>query len=310
MKRNRFEIIAMAGMIAGAASMVYLLVERLDSFNGHYSILITATISSLVAFYVSFIMRSLSKNPTPLRAFLIGQPRAGKTVYLSVLFDELQRHSSSSIDFQQYGTETVERVNSNLQTLNKGSWVPQTSLNTAFYYRARASVGSGIFRSKYTLEVGDYAGEHIEEFDSSSEMWLHKTDYFKYAIASDSLLFCIDGEDLVEKNIEKIEDSQTMLLAAFQMLLSEKTSHAGKKLNIPICLIVLKSDLFESDEQIDSLLEEYYYRLRELMKSKAQEFKEFYVSSVGKTIDGKPPSKIKPKHVVDPFIWLLKHSRL
>lgn len=310
MKRNLFEIIATAGMIAGAASMAFLFFEKVDTLAGPLSIAITATISALVALYVSFIVKSLNKNPTPLRAFVIGQPRAGKTVYLSVLFDELQRYSSSNIDFQQYGSETVEKVNSNLHALRLGNWVPRTEVNTAFYYRARASVGKGAFRSKYTLEVGDYAGEHIEEFDSSSEFWLHKTDYFKYALASDALLFCIDGEHLVNDDKDEIENSQAMLLAAFQMLLSEKTTHAGRKLNIPICLIVLKSDLFKSDEEIDSLLDKHYHRLRDLMSSKSLDYSEFHVSAVGETIDGHPPSRLKPINVVEPFVWLLKHTRL
>ncbi|TOG40266.1 hypothetical protein CGJ01_23695, partial [Vibrio parahaemolyticus] len=167
------------------------------------------------------------------RAFVIGQPRAGKTVYLSVLFDELQRLSNSNVSFQQYGSDTVERVNENMETLSSGKWVPSTHVNTAFYYRARASVGKGFFQSKYTLEVGDYAGEHIDEFDTASDMWLHKSEYFKYALSSDALVFCIDGEVLKSKNKEKIQSSQTMLIGAFQMLLSEKTKAAHERLNIP-----------------------------------------------------------------------------
>ncbi|WP_429234835.1 TRAFAC clade GTPase domain-containing protein [Aeromonas salmonicida] len=310
MKRNQFEIIAMASILAAAISMVYFLIEKLDAFGSYYSIFVSSAVSATIALYVSFIFKSLNKNPTPLRVFVIGQPRTGKTVYLSVLFDELQRHSSNNIDFQPYGSETVEKVNSNLQTLNKGSWVPRTEVNTAFYYRARASVGTGIFKNNYTLEVGDYAGEHIEEFNSSSEMWLHKTDYFKYALASDALLFCIDGEILLKEDRNKIESSQAILLAAFQMLLSEKTINAGSKLKLPIGLVVLKSDLFTSEEQLTTLLEEYYYRLRGLINSKAMNYKEFYISSVGETNNGMPPLQLRPKRVVEPFIWLLKNSRV
>lgn len=310
MKRSQFEIIIMLGMIAGAASMVVLMVERFDVFDGPYALFLTAGVSATIASYVSFVMKSLNKNPTPLRAFVIGQPRAGKTVFLSVLFDELQRVNSSKVDFQQYGSETVERVSSNLSTLNQGKWVPRTELNSAFYYRAKASVGSGVFKSKYTLEVGDYAGEHIEEFDSSSSMWLHKGDYFKYALASDALLFCIDGEHLKNHNKVEIEKSQTMLLAAFQMLLSEKTGHAGNKLNTPVCLLVLKSDLFESEKEIREYLDEYYFRLTNLMKSKSRDYAEFFVSAVGETVENLPPNRLKPKNVCDPMLWILKHTRL
>lgn len=310
MKRNHFEMLTLLGMVVSISTMVFLLVDKFNLLDSNYSLIVTAIVSATMAVYVSFIMKTLNKNATPLRAFVIGQPRAGKTVFLSILFDELQRISNSKIDFQQYGSETVEKVNDNIRILNQGKWVPRTHINTAFYYRARASVGKGAFRNKYTLEVGDYAGEHIDEFNTSSELWLHKSDYFKYALASDALLFCIDGEVLKNKDKDKIESSQAMLISAFQMLLAEKTTDAGQKLNIPISLVVLKCDLFTSDNEAKALLKQHYSRLTVLMSNKSKTYKEFFVSAVGETRSSQPPEQIQPENVCDPMLWTLTNTKL
>ena len=310
MKRSQFELFTLLGMVISISTMAFLLVDKFSLLNSQYSMVITAVVSSFMALYISFIMKTLNKNATPLRAFVIGQPRAGKTIFLSTLFDELQRVSSSKVAFQQYGSETVERVNDNIKILSQGEWVPRTQMNSAFYYRARASVGSGVFRNQYTVEVGDYAGEHIDEFDSSSESWLHKTDYFKYALASDALIFCIDGEILESGDKQRIESTQAMLIGAFQMLLAEKTMDPSQKLKIPISLVVLKSDLFKSDDHIKKLMDQFYSRLTALMKAKSHVYNEFYVSSVGNTEHGLPPTTIKPKNVCEPMLWILKNTRL
>ncbi|MBU2971350.1 hypothetical protein KO527_18575 [Pseudoalteromonas sp. C2R02] len=279
-----------------------------DIFKSTFSSILVVLVSGLMGIYVSFIYSFLKKNPTPFRAFIIGQPRAGKTVYLSVLFDELQSHLVKKFDFQPSGSETIEKVNNNLTSLRKGKWLPSTEVNTAFYFRARASIGSGFLKQQYTLEVGDYAGEHIDEFDSSSDMWLHKSDYFKYALSSDALMFCVDGDILFSNDIEKIEDSQSMLIGAYQMLLTESQGKAGEKFKTPIALLLLKSDLFSSDEEAFEQLKNKYSRLLSLLTQKSKHFNFFPVSSVGITQDGMPPKEIKPKNVCDPMFWLLTKS--
>jgi len=43
--------------------------------------------------YSLFAYRFLARNPIPLSISLLGFPGSGKSVYLTTLFDELQRHS-------------------------------------------------------------------------------------------------------------------------------------------------------------------------------------------------------------------------
>lgn len=310
MNRNKFQIFTTIGLAICVTALSFLVVERSGFLmDGQYVILTTALISTAMSFYVSFIIKTLNKNPTTFRAFIIGQPRAGKTVYLSVLFDELQNYSKNNIDFQPYGSETIEKVNTNLSLLRRGKWIPSTEINTAFFYRARASVGKGIFKSNYTVEIGDYAGEHIGEFDSSSEFWLHKTEYFKYSLASDALIFSIDGDVLMSGDTEKIEESQSMLIGAYQMLLTE-SSKAGEKFKIPVALVLLKSDLFTSEDEAHEMLKDRYARLIRLMSGKSEQYKEFLVSSVGSIgKDGRPIGDMKPVNVTQPMLWFLQNAK-
>ncbi|MUL04220.1 hypothetical protein GNP89_18830 [Aliivibrio fischeri] len=304
-------ILEFAVMLIAVLVSVITLIYSMESsvLNSKYTSIIISGVSVVMGVYVSFIFKFLNRNPTPFRAFLIGQPRAGKTVYLSVLFDELQTYFSKKVDFQPSGSETVEKVNSNLTYLRKGLWLPRTEVNTAFYFRARASIGGGFLKQHYTVEVGDYAGEHIDEFNSSSEMWLHKTDYFKYALSSDALMFCIDGEVLYSNDIEKIEESQSMLIGAYQMLLTETQNKAGEGFSTPVALLLLKSDLFASDKKAIASLNEKYDRLLNLMQKKSKYFEIFSVSSVGITNNGMPSAEIKPTNVCSPMLWLLSKNK-
>lgn len=308
MNRRILEL-AIMFIIASIAVLTSVYSMDLRDFDSTYTSLIISALSVLMGVYASFIVRFLKRNPTPFRAFIIGQPRTGKTVYLSVLFDELQSHFSDRVDFQPSGSETVEKVNSNLNYLRKGAWLPSTEVNTAFFFRARASIGRHFLKHNYTVEVGDYAGEHIDEFDSSSDMWLHKTDYFKYALSSDALMFCVDGNVLHLNDIDKIEDSQSMLIGAFQMLLTETQKKAGEVFEIPVVLLLLKSDLFSSDKEGYDLLLSKYGRLIKLMDRKSKNFKVFSVSSVGKTVEGMPPEHMEPHNVCEPMLWLLSKSK-
>ncbi|NOI94719.1 hypothetical protein [Vibrio sp. T3Y01] len=304
-------ILELALMMVAVITAIFTLTSsiELSAFDYKYTSIIISIVSVIMGVYASFIFKFLNRNPTPFRAFIIGQPKTGKTVYLSVLFDELQSYFSNKVDFQPSGSETVEKVNNNLNFLRKGAWLPSTEVNTAFYFRARASIGTSFLKQHYTVEVGDYAGEHIDEFDSSSDMWLHKTDYFKYALSSDALMFCVDGDVLRSGDIEKIEDSQSMLIGAYQMLLTETQSKAGEGFRTPVALLLLKSDLFDSDLEGLELLRDKYNRLITLMERKSKSFRIFSVSSVGETVEGMPPEQMKPHNVCDPMLWLLAKNK-
>jgi hypothetical protein len=268
------------------------------------AIAITATLVG------AMIGTTFQRNPATLRFSMLGFPRSGKTVYLTVLFDQLAQTVDAGISFRPYGSETIEAVNSNLMTLRRGKWIPATPINTVFFYRANVLLGSGLLSRKYTLEIGDYAGEHIEEFNSGNEKWLHKTEYFKYVVDSDAVFMAVDIELVLSDDSERIREVEAALIAAMQVLLDRKGVVPGNKLRTPVALVLLKCDLMPNllDSPMDDEPPAALFRLTTFCKTSCQNFKLFYVSSVGTVMpDGTPPRNLHPFGVTRPVIWTLRH---
>lgn len=266
-----------------------------------------AIIGAAVASYLAFFLRTLNKNPTPLRIALIGPPRAGKTVYLSVLFQELESSRAGRIDFQAYGRETIEEVNRNLRTLSSGDWLPRTVMSSShFTFRANAAIGSGLFSRRFTIEIGDYAGEHVEEFDSSSEAWLHRGEYFKSVVGSDALFLVADGELLTRSPGPEVQQLQHSLLAALQVFIDEKGVAPGEKIRTPVGVIVTKSDLFNTRDIPREIAMRSIQRLLDLAMKRCRHMEVFFVSAVGEVgPHGELPASISPTNVIDPIAWAL-----
>ncbi len=295
-------IAVMVAILGGFDSHSYFLHSRLKTS------LVAGILGILISAYVSFFLRTLNKNPTTVKVAIVGQPLSGKTVYLSVLFNELLTHKEESIVFQAYGIETIEQVEKNIKRLQGGSWLKPTLASSTFYFRANAILRKGLFSPKYTVEIGDYAGEKSKEFDSRSNEWLHKTEYFKYVITSDIILLAVDGAILNDGKQSHIEEIQSTLVAAIQVLLDEKGLSVDSELNIPVALLIMKSDLLP-DEIINSI-EDLFSRLINLCTNRIRNFKIFTVSSVGElNIGGTPPHKINPQNVVAPMVWGLRKIR-
>jgi len=269
--------------------------------------------------FIGFALRTLQENPTPLQVALVGGPRSGKTVFLSVLFNELQVAKTDRISFQPYGRETIEMVGENINCLNAGQWLVPTTKDSVFFFRANAIVGRSLLSKKFTVEIGDYAGERIDEFDSSSEEWLHRTEYFKYAVGCDIIFLAIDAEKLAFAPPSVTARMENQLVAAFQVLLDEKGVVPNERMRAPVALLILKSDLLPRDEsnfrremgQVDSSVGAFpaMARLISLCEKRCRSFKVFLVSAVGHLDKGGvPPQFLEPTGVTDPMIWALMHT--
>jgi hypothetical protein len=261
-------------------------------------------LGSTVTAFIIYLMRTINRNPAPLQMSILGLPESGKTVYLSVLFNELQQYKDSDLLVQPYGIETIEYVNKNIKKLKSGEWLERTATNSIFYFRASALLGSNLFAKKYTLEIGDYAGEKINELNSQSEMWLHKTDYFKDVVRSQIIFLVIDAAVIFEKNINMAKNVEQILISAFQVLLESKGVKLDKRLNDPIALMVTKSDLL--DENLHNLIYDEFRTLINICTKRCSSFSIFFVSSVGELSDNSlPPSRLHPQNVVEPLKWCL-----
>jgi GTPase SAR1 family protein len=323
-KRDRDFLIYIVAATA-AATILSVFPAMFDFINARFDIwpvLIGSLIGVLVTSYLTLFFRTINRHPTPLKIAIVGPPKAGKTVFLTVLFHELQILETQDISFQPYGLETIEAVSKNLGVLNVGQWLEPTSRESVFFFRANAKVGITPFVRKYTVEIGDYAGERVQEFDSSSEEWLHRTEYFKYVITSDVVFLAVDGEKLAEGNLIQLEEMQQKLIAAIQVLIDEKGVPVDQKMKTPVGLVILKSDIldkqiplvdFEVPPEVGyrHLTEESLGDLIKLCRKRCRAFEIFFVSAVGSVeLDGRPPVSLHPRNVTAPMIWALRKLRI
>jgi hypothetical protein len=284
--------------------------EWLHDFAGVANVLLLL-LGLLIGAFLAFVTRTISKHPTPLKVALVGQPKAGKTVFLTMLFDQLQLIRTGSVTFQPYGRETIEQVAANLNLLSSGNWLKPTSIDSVFFFRANASISTGLFKKRYTAEIGDYAGERVEEFDSSSNQWLHRTEFFKYVIGCDAVLLAVDSAKIVKAKLTRdasiAVEMENALIAALQVIIDESGVAADRKLRKPIAITILKSDmLVRAGIEEDAALS-YISRLETICKNRCRYYATFFVSAVGPVnSENSPPSSLNPTNICEPMLWVLK----
>ena len=311
--RSRELLIQITGFITALAAIITVTVgfrDFADVLRNRPAFLVAlATLAAMAASaYTLLAYRFLTRNPIPLSISLLGFPGTGKSVYLTTLFDELQRYRGDAIRFAPYGRETIEAVTANLNALTSGNWLARTVPGAVFPYRATASLRGGLLPRKFKIEIADYAGEHISELNPSEAAWLHKTDYFKYVVQSDAVILTLDSAALLDADGATRETIQNAYIAAFQVLAEEKGATAARRLRSPVALLFLKMDLVPrkmSPEQMS----DYVSKLVDVCTLRCQHFKVFYASSVGRVNeDGTPPKDIHPQGVIDPLIWILRRA--
>jgi hypothetical protein len=296
----------LAAVISFAAAMGAM-IDIISPTNRWVMMTMTFAFAIMISTFLSFFLRTLQKNPTPLRIGLVGLPGSGKTVYLSVLFHEIQAREDDGMSFQPYGVETVEEVTKNINTLTRGQWLPSTEPGAVFPFRANARVAGGLLPRRYTVEIGDYAGEHMKELDPTADEWLHRTKYFEYLSGADILLLAVDGERLVRDEPAKSEQMLNHIIASFQVLLDAKGLQPGRRTEMPVAVLVLKADLITGKEDARHDIERRLGRLLSLCRNRCHKSEVFFVSAVGHVgDDGAPPPELRPERVCDPVIWAIR----
>jgi hypothetical protein len=312
---SRITLVVMATM--ACTVMVLMLSDLLGYGDGLRPALMTAAFMTVAVGYGAVMMALVRRNPAPLSISLLGFPGSGKTVFLTVLFDALMSTAPPGLAFWPYGAETVEQVGEDVRTLMQRKWLPPTAPGQVFFYRANARVGSGMLARRYKIEIGDYAGEHIHEFDTDHERWLHRTDYYKYVLQSDIVMLSVDCGTVLRSTSAERRRMEDSFVAALHLLMEHKGVAVGGKLRAPVALVFMKADLAASLE-LSSLRErrpdvvELCKRVPTLVQfcqNRCVTFKAFVASSVGHVEkDGRPPEAIKPWGVIDPVAWALRHA--
>lgn len=259
------------------------------------------------------IIKLLIETPTTIAISLLGYPHSGKTVFVTVLLNELMIKSTPGIIFSPYGSETIDKVTKDITTLRHGRWLPKTEVTEVFFYRAKAIINignAGFLKRLLKIEISDYAGEHIKEFDPTEENWfLHKTEYFRYAVESDAIILSIDSEVIMkarkEDNTAGVSGMENSFIADLQILMEKKGVDIDKKLRAPLALTFMKCDLVPEEDRRE--LPKIFPRLTSFCRKRCSNFEIFQVSSVGQvTNDGSPPKELEPLNIADPIIWILQ----
>ncbi len=314
MKRP-LDTLRLATLLITALTTIFILVLFLsDKFIGFASNqwLTIVTMVTLFATFLSFATQLLATqfaNPASLTISLLGYPYSGKTVFLTILFNELATRVFPGFVFSPYGSETIEKVTEDLNRLMQGQWLPPTPPDTLFFYRANATSGTDIFKRKHKIEIGDYAGEHLETLEGKGDnQWLHKSSYFKFVVQSEVILLAIDSKIMMSEDSNKLSIVENGMLAAMQLLVSEKGVDISRKMKTPVALLLMKSDLISDNKRPE--IEQRLSRLVIYCHNHCSNFKIFWVSSVGEVgIENSLLGKITPEGVVDPILWAIKLSR-
>ncbi len=288
-------------------TMSFLLLNHSIYAREWFVPLLSSVIATLLFTIFSSVFSVIGRNPTTFTVSLLGFPRSGKSVYLTVLFDELQRGHADGVDFRPYGLESAERVGENLNCLMSGTWLLPTEPGSVFYYRAIASI-RGVLRRVYKIEIGDFAGESMQELEPSSDIWLHKTSYFRYVIQSDAIVFAVDLQVLLAGNRQKTEEMQNAFVTALNILIEAKSSSRETVLEVPLALVFMKCDLL-TDEFGEQKAIETMSRLFDVCRRRCTRFRHFFASSTGVLEESVPKSVLSPLRVVDPIVWLIRQGR-
>ncbi|MGB0385170.1 MAG: TRAFAC clade GTPase domain-containing protein [Ardenticatenaceae bacterium] len=295
-----------------AVYIIYININNITSINNAMSITAFVVLLGLTAILINIIAvynRTITDHPRALSIALVGPPNAGKTVYLTMLYKELETKEIEGLSFSPYGSRTIEVVARNIARMEQGEFPPPTPMESSFRYEAVASFSRRFITQKYRIQISDYAGEHLKEFDDADEMWLHHTDYFEYVVSADALLFMLDCETLL--NGDSIPHLQSILVATVHTFIERRRSDPTKPSDVPVALLFSKSDVLSSKEDIEKITSQVS-RLIAVCKKRFRYFRYFLVSSVGVTPkefndkgDPIPPPDMEPIGVVEPLIWLL-----
>jgi hypothetical protein len=274
-----------------------------------------------------------------VRIPLVGVPGVGKTVFLNVLFNELQRTSGFALD-----PETASRVLGTMNALSDGRWVTKTPDDFLYIYSARIS-SSWAGRSRrrgpaeYRLEMADVAGEQIGEFVPGQRHYRERSAYYRYALDSDALFFFIDYPALelrAGEPAEQLTRQTNELIFVIQAVADYAKVGPSERLDRPLAIIITKCDLAAgipiadgrdpliaisfppgesyTEDRMESLLRHFdssaareeMRRLISIARARFNRVGVFGVSSVGRLdADGSLPERIAPVNVENPLNWVL-----
>ncbi|MBE9595145.1 MAG: GTPase domain-containing protein [Proteobacteria bacterium] len=249
-----FTIIIAVGELIGVFSTEKFIISALAIFVGLVSVL----------FFQFFIQKY--SVPWSYNVAIVGFPRSGKTTLLISLFGEIFAGMILPIRITPKGTKTIERINESLEMLKKGQALGPTKDQDRFAFRANLTIRRYHFPRTYKVEFGDFPGDESQVYSEKYGSWLHTTEFFKWVVDSDAIIFVIDlGRYLVrdESRIAYVAQISSALRAAWQHFLDSNEHRIQEVRQHPLVLVFTKADLFgvKKDQDTWDLIEQEIAKL-------------------------------------------------
>lgn len=170
------------------------LVSKLFKVPEEVPIYIIIIFVAIFGVIFSVIIQLLSENllPKAYRVAIVGFPSSGKTTLIVTLFREIFAQRIRGVKARLRGRSTIEKVNEYLEQLDEGIALGPTKDQDIFAFRADVTMGKFPFPRTYKMEFGDFPGESSAKYAIHYGSWLHSTEYFKWVIESDAIIFIID----------------------------------------------------------------------------------------------------------------------
>ena len=219
--------------------------QKISSFN-HWDIIIV-----LVIGLVQFIITIYSKRNALPRAYniaVVGFPKSGKTTLITMFFEYFLSKNILKRDIKPRGSETIERLAEDMEKIRLRKALGPTTDQELFAYRADMTIGSGFFRERYKIQIGDFPGEDSERFINNYGDWLHKTPYFKWVMEADAYIFVVDLSELLHDNYS-VQPTYAArmtkaITAAWQHILEYHVDGKKGTENKPLILACCKADIY------------------------------------------------------------------
>lgn len=247
-KMSNYKLITAFIILLLMFSLISLLLFWLNvNFNvTDYTFLIALSVG-IISSIVTLVSSRYFERRMPIShtVAIVGFPQSGKTTAIISIFGEIFARRILSVKATPRGVQTIERVNESLERLKKGRALGPTKDQDRFAFRTDITIKNWLFSRTYKVEFGDFPGEDSEEYSLKYGSWLHNTEYFKWVIDCDAIIFIIDLGRYLTKGDEYVVEISSALQAAWQHF-SDLNEHRMKTIkNMPIVLVFTKADLFD-----------------------------------------------------------------
>lgn len=176
---------------------------------------------------------------------ILGFPKSGKTTLIISLFREYFAGKISNLKMTIRGSKTIERINEYTELLEEGVAIGPTKDQDRFSFRADIQVGQGFFIKNYIVEFGDFPGDDSENYIKKYGPWLHNTEFFKWVMDADALVFVIDIGRYVSDKRTYVIMINGALRASWQHLTDVSNHQSYQVKRRPVIIAFTKSDLLQ-----------------------------------------------------------------